>query len=314
MASFLRLGPTQFQTTTPGACRRFLQIARVRRSLNSAWEEAVTLVWGLLITLAVAAVMVALMLWVRRGAPEGSRFQDGDRASGVFGVLATGFALLLGFVIFLAFTKYDDTRAGAQTEALTLVQQFEVAQLMPEDSREVLSGQLECYGRSVVYQEWPKLESGGGTDQINPWAVEMFKTFQTIEPKTNSEQSAYDNWLSLAQTREEARRDRLHAAEGIVPLSVWWVLFLSTFLIFLYLLFFADSAESAVVQGVMVGSVTAVIVAMLLVLVALNRPFEQDVGGIQPVAMERSLSILDEARADLGLSVSLPCDEQGTPL
>ena len=272
-----------------------------------------TLVWGLLITAAVTAVMVGLMLWVRRGAPEGSRFKDGDRASGVFGVLATGFALLLGFVIFLAFTKYDDTRAGSETEALTLVQQFEAAQLLPEAARADLSGELICYGRSVVNQEWPALEAGGGASQINPWTLELFKSIQTVQPKLNSEQSAYDNWLSLTQTREESRRDRLHAAEGIVPLSVWLVLFLSTVLIFLYLLFFADSGESAVVQGVMAGSVTAVIVAMLLVLVALNKPFEQDIGGIQPVAMERSLAVLDQARTELGLTDAVPCDAEGRP-
>jgi hypothetical protein len=46
------------------------------------------LVWIILILLVVNAVAIAAMLLVRRGAPEGSRFQDGDRASGVFGVLA----------------------------------------------------------------------------------------------------------------------------------------------------------------------------------------------------------------------------------
>ena len=39
---------------------------------------------------------------------------------GVFGVLATGFAVLLGFVVFLAFTSYDAARAGAETEAFTV--------------------------------------------------------------------------------------------------------------------------------------------------------------------------------------------------
>ena len=47
------------------------------------------------------------MLLVRRTAPDGSYFQDGDRAAGVFGVLSTGFAILLGFVVFLAFSSYD---------------------------------------------------------------------------------------------------------------------------------------------------------------------------------------------------------------
>ena len=39
------------------------------------------------------------MLLVRKSAPAGSYFEDGDRASGVFGVIATGFAVLIGFVV-----------------------------------------------------------------------------------------------------------------------------------------------------------------------------------------------------------------------
>ena len=68
---------------------------------------------------------------MRRRAPEGSYFNDGDRAAGVFGVLATGFAVLLGLVVVLAFTSYDDARTGAATEALTVAQQYEVAHLLP---------------------------------------------------------------------------------------------------------------------------------------------------------------------------------------
>ena len=100
-----------------------------------------------------------------------------------FGVLATGFALLLGFVIFLAFTKYDDSRAGAEAEALVLAQQYETAQLMPPEVREQFSGQLVCYGRSVVNREWPAMQSGSKTDAINPWAISLFKTLQTMNPK-----------------------------------------------------------------------------------------------------------------------------------
>jgi hypothetical protein len=53
------------------------------------------------------------MLLVRRRAHAGSYFEDGDRAAGVFGVLATGFAVLLGFVVFLAVESFDASRSGA---------------------------------------------------------------------------------------------------------------------------------------------------------------------------------------------------------
>ena len=58
---------------------------------------------------------MAALLLVRRRAPEGGYFADGDRAAGVFGVLATGFSVLLGFIVFLAFASYDQSRTGAET-------------------------------------------------------------------------------------------------------------------------------------------------------------------------------------------------------
>ena len=63
----------------------------------------------------------------------------------------------------------------------------------------------------------------------------------------------------------------------------------------------------------MAGTVTAVVVATLLVLTALNRPYQQDIGGLRPVAMQRTLAILDEARTTLGVDDALPCDESGLP-
>jgi hypothetical protein len=73
----------------------------------------VSVVWGLALVAVSTAVAIAALLLVRRGAPEEGFFTDGDRASGVFGVLATGVAFLLGFVIFLAFESYDESRSGA---------------------------------------------------------------------------------------------------------------------------------------------------------------------------------------------------------
>ena len=119
-----------------------------------------SLLWGLVILLAVNVVTIAAMLLVRRRAPEGSYFTDGDRASGVFGVLAGGFAILAGFIIFPAFTTYDQSRSGGETEAITVVQQYETAEFLPPAVRERLTGELVCYARSVVDQEWPQMEDG----------------------------------------------------------------------------------------------------------------------------------------------------------
>ena len=79
------------------------------------------------------------------------------------------------------------------------------------------------------------------------------------------------------------------------------------------MLFFADSGEGAVTQGVLMGSVTSVIVLMLLLLNFLDSPFHSDVGGLRPVAMERTLRIVDEALDAIGTEVRIPCDAEGNP-
>lgn len=270
------------------------------------------LVWGILVLVGAVAVAVSAILLVRRRAPEGSYFEDGDRASGVFGVLATGFAIFAGFVVFLAFTSYDQSRSGAEAEALTLVQQFETAQFFPTGLRPRLTGGLVCYGRSVVHQEWPQLRDGTGAAAINPWSVALFRTLQAARPTTPTQQSNYDKWLDQTSDREEARRDRVHGATGIIPGSVWLVLFLTAAIVFAFMLFFADSGERAVSQAMLIGSATAVVTVTLLAIYALDNPYRPGLGSLDPVAMERSLVIIDDARELLQDRATLPCDESGS--
>jgi len=273
-----------------------------------------SLFWSIAIVLVANGVAIGTMLLVRRRAPEGSRFQDGDRASGVFGVLAGGFAIFAGFIIFLAFTSYDQSRTGGETEALTVLQQFETAQLLPPSVRDRLSGGLVCYGRSVVDQEWPQMEEGRGGDTINPWAVVLFRSVRLANPVKATEQSAFDKWLDQTSDREEARRDRLHGAEGIIPSSIWLVLFLIALVVFAFMLFFADSGEGAGAQAMLMGSATSVIVLTMLAINALDSPYRGPVGRIEPVAMERTLRILNTARGVVNERAPLPCDARGAPV
>ena len=216
-----------------------------------------SLLWAGVIVVAATAIAIAAMLLVRRVAPEGSYFEDGDRAAGVFGVLATGFAVLLGFVVFLAFESYDTSRSGAEAEAELVFQQFETAQFMPPAARAAqLSGELVCYARTVVNDEWPRMESGTLGDAVNPWGVRMFRTLQAVDPQPPPpSRPRIGKWLDLRADREVARSDRTHGAEGVIPAPLWIVLFISAAVIFVFMLFFADPAEAWFVQATMMGGV-----------------------------------------------------------
>lgn len=272
------------------------------------------IVWGALIILAVTSVAVAALLFVRRTAPEGGYFSDSDRAAGGFGVLATGFSVLLGFLIFLGFESYDTSRSGAEAEALTVAQQVQTAQILPATVSADLTGELVCYARWVVNGEWPQMEDGSIGEDLNPWGVSTFRTLQGVELGSPTEEAAYGKWLDQTSDRQQARQARIHGATGLMPTPLWIVLFFISAIIFVYLLFFADSGERAVIQGFFIGSVISVIVAMLLLLRFLDDPYRSGIGALKPVAMERSLELMDKQLAVIGEDLTIPCDAAGNPV
>ena len=193
-------------------------------------------------------------------------------------------------------------------------QQVETAQFFRAPVARKLTGELVCYGRSVVHIEWPRAESGVQGDAINPWGVRLFRTFETVRPQTQSEDAAYGKWLDQTSDRESARIDRIHGATGVIPTPLWLVLLLISAVVFVFMLFFADSGEGAATQAVLMGSVAIVVVSMLLLISFLDSPFQKGIGGVRPIAMQRTLRIVDEALLAVGQHVRLPCDARGNPV
>jgi hypothetical protein len=272
----------------------------------------VNVFWALVLIVVADAIAITAMLLVRRRAPDGSAFTNGDRASGVFGVLATGFALLLGFIVFLAFESYDNSRAGAEVEAHVVAQQLETAQFFDSDISPKFTGQLVCYARSVIHTEWPEMEAGRLGDHVNPWAVAMFRTLEQVDPQTAPEQEAYSKWFDQTSDREDARQERIHGAAGVVPTPLWIALFFLAAVLFLYTLFFADSGEGKLAQSMLMGSVVTTMVTLLLLLTFLDNPYHRGSGSLRPRAMERTVDVLQQELDFAGVSaIDIPCDAAG---
>ncbi len=194
---------------------------------------------------------------------------------------------------------------------MILAQQIQTAQLLPEPVRGELTGDLVCYARTVIHGEWERMEAGTLGEDINPWGAAMFGSLQGVELGSVVEETAYGRWLDQTSAREVARQDRIHGAAGVMPLTLWIALLVISAIVLGYLLAFADSGERAWVQGLLMGSVVAVIVTMLLLLGFLDDPFHSGVGGLQPEAMERTELLIDQQLDVIGGDVTIPCDAEG---
>ena len=110
---------------------------------------------------------------------------------------------------------------------------------------------------------------------MRSWGVELFRTLQTVRPQTPSQEAAYDQWLDQTSEREAARSDRIHGAVGVIPTPLWVAMILISGVVFVFMLFFADRAEGATTQAVLMGSVATVVVVMLLLIQFLDSPFQK---------------------------------------
>jgi ABC-type transporter Mla maintaining outer membrane lipid asymmetry permease subunit MlaE len=66
--------------------------------------------------------------------------------------------------------------------------------------------------------------------------------------------------------------------------------------------------------ALLIGAVVGVITAMLLLLDFLNHPVHEGIGGLRPVAIERTLEVIDQELAIAGRDGPLPCDGRGNAL
>jgi hypothetical protein len=269
--------------------------------------------WAASIVVTATAVAVLALLLIRRWAPHGGHFSDTGRAAGVFGILATSFAVLLAFMIYLAFAAYDGTSSGADTEAELVAQQIETAQLLPSGQQLVLGSELVCYGRAVIHLEWPEMETGSAPP-VNPWGPRIFATFRQIQPETDAQNAAYAKWLDQTSAREAARLDRISAVDGVIPAPLWFMLLISAGVVLAFVFFFADRGEGALVQAVQVGAVTAILVSSLLVVRFLDHPYAPGAGSIRPSAMEENLDRIQVGLDRLGITLPELCDDEGRPL
>ena len=260
-----------------------------------------------------AIVMVAIMLFVRRSAPAGGSFSDSDRASSVFGFLGAGFVILLGFVIFLSFGTYESAASRADEEAAAVVAQFRSSADFGGDRADAAQGELVCYARSVISQEWPSLSNGERSPITEDWTVALDDIGVEEQNATSPEAEPVKAWWASTNERNLGRSGRVLVAEGQIPTLLWALLVIGAILVVGWILLYADPEEGWLAQASMMGGVTVLVVAALLAVQVLAVPFSGESGSIDTGSMEYALVQMDQFAKAEGVPLKPPCDAVGVP-
>ncbi|WP_402467371.1 bestrophin-like domain [Isoptericola aurantiacus] len=261
----------------------------------------VTTTAAFLLTTAVVAFGLSLLArrWVR-----GIDIDPGPWSS-TLSYVATAYGIVLGFSIIFLFGEFSAARAAIGDEATSIGTAFDEAQLFPA-SQDAIQHSLICYSRAVPAHDWPALQVGRASPEVDAAYSDLFVTLsESTEPTSGTFQPATaTNLLAQLGNISTARETRLVAAEIQTP-PLLWVLLIFGGVLILVLLFVVTLQARAAAQAALVSVSAVFTVVMLLIVVALSTPFSPGAGRLSPALIEQTTESMETTAPDLA---ALPCD------
>jgi hypothetical protein len=225
-------------------------------------------------------------------------------------VAGTVFAVVLAFVILAAFQTYNNSKAGAQSEAAAVLDMARSAALFPPTQRDQLRADLVCYGRAVVEHEWPAMRNGHSSPLVDHWIGAYRAAFGRLDLRSARERLGFQELLNQGATRSAGRQQRLSNATPTVPTPLWIALIFGGCVAVVLQLGMADPSERLRVHGLLFAGLASVVAAGLLIVYFLDHPYQGHTGDIQPSAMRRTLVMIE----NLEPNPPARCDKSGRPV
>jgi Protein of unknown function (DUF4239) len=250
-----------------------------------------------LIIVGAAALSAAVMLFVRRRAPAGTYFKDVVPAGAVYTVVGTGYMVIVAFVFFVAFESYGAAKSSAEQEATATLAMFHAARLFGPKTGPALERQVICYAREVIADEWPTMRKGEESPIVEARVNALEEGAGDSSATGSTRAAALDQWFTLNEDRRRGRQGRIAEASPLVPPLIWLIIILGGAVVIFTVCFFADAEEARLPQGSMIAAVAIVVVSGLILVRFLDKPYEDRSGSIKPMAMMRTLNVIDGEHA-----------------
>ena len=265
---------------------------------------------AILVTVGAAALAMGAMVIARRLAPPSGFLgtPEPNHTGSALAALGTGFAILTAFVLLLAFQSYSNAKRSADDEAGAVQEQFYVAGLFPAAPGRVLQGELICYGRAVVHDEWPRMRHQQRSALVDRWTTALARDIRPVLSPGLQQSGQVSDWFDQRAVREDGRRGVLQEAQPFVPPLLWVALLLGAAVLGLYLLTFANRGIRLPFQLTVIGALAVITAMNLSVVRFLDHPYENVAGSIKPTAMRQALAIIER-----GSTAPVPCDRRGRP-
>jgi hypothetical protein len=263
-----------------------------------------------LVIIVAAGAVALLAMGVLRRIGRGPLLVDPTRGTSMATVVGAAFAILLAFMIIVAFQTYNGAKSAADSEGTATLEMFRTEAYFPPKERDAARSNLVCYGRAVAYSEWPAMREDHTSPLVVPWINRWNDVFHQLDQRSYGEREAFSQLLQEDDARTDAGVARFREAAPSVPSPLWFALIIGACLAVALQLAMTDPRERFRVHGTMIAFLAAVLTAGLLVVNYLDHPYSGLPGSIKPTQMQFTLA----AMKSIAPGLKPPCDAVGRPV
>lgn len=191
-------------------------------------------------------------------------------------VIASLYAVLLGFMTVVAWEHFQESRAIVVSEADASIDAWHTSVGLPPAVRQRVRHDMTRYAEIMVADEWGAMKQGktiGGAAMLGMDAMDATGGFS---PSNAREANAQNATMQQLGTMHDARQRRIASNESGLSGFEWLVLLIGAGLIIGFCWLFGGNKPA--VQMIMTATVVSMLVATLVLLFELQFPFRSGIG------------------------------------
>jgi hypothetical protein len=202
------------------------------------------------------------------------RSPNNEVAAAFFGIAGTSYAVLIAFIAVNAWQSYADADRATTEEAIAIGNLYADTVGLPKASAGALRDDIVLYLKQVIELEWPGQQHGVVNYAARATLQHIQLSIAALNPVTAGEAVIQGELLRVMNDLYSARRVRQLAVQDAIPAMVWWIIFLGTITTVFYTYIFG--LEDIRMHLLLTGSLTISLSLVIVLIVALDRPFRGD--------------------------------------
>jgi Flp pilus assembly pilin Flp len=186
------------------------------------------------------------------------------------------YGLAVALIAVNVWQTHSDVARTVSEEATAVAALYRDVSSYPEPPRSRLQDQLRAYLDFVIHQAWPQQREGkvpeGGVELVD----RLQASLTAFEPATEGQRSLHAETLHAYNEMIRSRRLRLDAAGTHLPGILWLIIFAGALIgIGSSFLFKVEDGRVHAIEVVLLAAFIGLVIVMT---VALDRPFQGDLG------------------------------------